>query len=149
MPSGLILSEGKSVPTTSSVRVLAMPKKTNVGGDRQNSGIRILPLLSANGLLGRRMSGQRSGQLLFIRMGDYPLKRMNHEQANGMKKETGILPKGLEILHQERRGQMKTIIMEHFNGILFHKSGPANKQHTNQPTTNIANIAGINFAICL
>ena len=24
--------------------------------------------------------------------------------------------------------------MEHFNGILFHKSGPANKQHTNQPT---------------
>jgi hypothetical protein len=22
--------------------------------------------------------------------------------------------------------------MEHFNGILFHKSGPANKQHTNQ-----------------
>jgi hypothetical protein len=57
MPSGLILSEGKSVPTTSSVRVLAMPKKTNVGGDRQNSGIRILPLLSANGLLGRRMSG--------------------------------------------------------------------------------------------
>jgi hypothetical protein len=21
-----------------------------------------------------------------------------------------------------------------FNGILFHKSGPANKQHTNQPT---------------
>ena len=24
--------------------------------------------------------------------------------------------------------------MEHFNGILFQKSGPANKQHTNQPT---------------
>ena len=22
--------------------------------------------------------------------------------------------------------------MEHFNSILFHKSGPANKQHTNQ-----------------
>ena len=35
--------------------------------------------------------------------------------------ETGILPtllfflKGLEILHQERRGQVKTIVMEHFN----------------------------------
>ena len=28
---------------------------------------------------------------------------------------------------------MKTIVMEHFNGILFHKSGPANEQHTNQP----------------
>jgi hypothetical protein len=35
--------------------------------------------------------------------------------------------KGLEILHQERRGQVKTIVMEHFKGILFYKSGPANK----------------------
>ena len=40
----------------------------------------------------------------------------------------------LEFVHQERRGQVKAIIMEHFNSILFHKSGPANKQHTNQPT---------------
>jgi hypothetical protein len=40
--------------------------------------------------------------------------------------------KGLEILHQERRGQVKNIVMELFNNILFHKSGPANKQHTNQ-----------------
>ena len=39
--------------------------------------------------------------------------------------------KGHEILHQERRGQVKTIAMEHFD-MLFHKSGPANKQHTNQ-----------------
>jgi hypothetical protein len=44
--------------------------------------------------------------------------------------------KGLEILHQERRGQLKTIVMDHFNGILFHKSGPANKQHTNQSSIN-------------
>jgi hypothetical protein len=29
-----------------------------------------------------------------------------------------------------RRGQVKTIEMEHFNDNLFHKSGPANKQHT-------------------
>ena len=35
------------------------------------------------------------------------------------------------ILHQERRGQVKYIVMEHSNGILSHKSGPANKQHTN------------------
>ena len=33
--------------------------------------------------------------------------------------------KGLGILHQERKGQVNTIVMEH-----FHKSGPANKQHT-------------------
>jgi hypothetical protein len=40
--------------------------------------------------------------------------------------------KGLQILHQERRGQVKTIVMKHFNSMLFHKSGPANKQHANQ-----------------
>jgi hypothetical protein len=40
--------------------------------------------------------------------------------------------KGLEILHQERRGEMNAIVMEHFNIILFHKSRLANKQHTYQ-----------------
>jgi hypothetical protein len=40
--------------------------------------------------------------------------------------------KGLDILDQERRGQAKTIKMEHFNEILFYKFRPANKQHTNQ-----------------
>jgi hypothetical protein len=38
--------------------------------------------------------------------------------------------KGLEILHQERRGQVNAIVIEHFNNMPFHKSGPANKQHT-------------------
>ena len=52
--------------------------------------------------------------------------------------ETGILPyypfplKGLKILHRERRGQVSTVMMEQFNSILLHKSGLANKQHTNQ-----------------
>ena len=36
------------------------------------------------------------------------------------------------ILLQERKGQVRTIAMEHFNNILFHKSRPANKKHTNQ-----------------
>ena len=40
--------------------------------------------------------------------------------------------KGLEILHRERKGHVNTIVMEHFNSILFHKSGPANKHHTYQ-----------------
>jgi hypothetical protein len=65
---------------------------------------------------------------------------MSHKLANGMKMWKGIgnattllfFLKGLELLHQERREQMKTLVMEHFNGILFHKSGTANKQHTNQ-----------------
>ena len=38
--------------------------------------------------------------------------------------------KGLEILHQEIRGQVNTIVIKHFNDILFPKTGPANKQHT-------------------
>ena len=36
--------------------------------------------------------------------------------------------KGYGIIHQEIKGQVKTVVMEHLNG----KPGPANKQHTNQ-----------------
>ena len=69
---------------------------------------------------------------------------MNHELANGMKMWKGnrnnttllFSLKGLEILNQERRGQVNTIVMEHFNSILFHKSAPANKQHTSQSIRN-------------
>ena len=38
----------------------------------------------------------------------------------------------LEIFRQERRGQVKTILMERLNSILFHKSGLTKKQHTYQ-----------------
>ena len=102
-----------------------------------------LPLPRANGLPGGRMRGYRSGQLLVLRMGNYPWRRMNHKLANGMKMLKGngntttllFSLKGLEILHQEIRGQLKTIVMEHLNGILFHKFGPANKQHTNHSSS--------------
>ena len=91
-----------------------------VGVDRKNSGISILPL---------------PGQFLVLRMGNYPWRRMNCKLANGMNMWKGngntttllFSLKRLEIVHQERRGQVKTIIIEHFNGILFHKFGPANK----------------------
>ena len=33
---------------------------------------------------------------------------------------------------QERRGQVKTMVMKHYNGILFQKTETVNKQHTNQ-----------------
>ena len=66
---------------------------------------------------------------------------MNHKLTNGMKMWKGngntttllFFLKRLKIVHQEGRGQVKTKVMEHFIGILFHKSGSANKQHTNQP----------------
>jgi hypothetical protein len=65
---------------------------------------------------------------------------MNHKLANGMKMWKGngntitllFSLKGLETLHQERRGQVKTTVIEYFNSILFHKPGLANKQHTYQ-----------------
>jgi hypothetical protein len=55
---------------------------------------------------------------------------MNHKLANVRKMWKGngnttklsFYLKGLGMLYQERRGQVKTIVMEHFNGILFHKS---------------------------
>ena len=40
--------------------------------------------------------------------------------------------KGLEILHQGRRGQVNNILMEQFKSILFRYSGAANKQYINQ-----------------
>ena len=78
---------------------------------------------------------------------------MNHKLANGMKmwKRNGntttllFSQKRLEIVYQERRGQVKTMVMEHFNGILFHKSGPANKQHTNQTTNQNVLLFGFRF----
>ena len=60
-------------------------------------------------------------------------------KGNGNTKTLLFSLKRLEIVHQERRGQVKTIVMEHFNDILFNKSGPANKQHTNQPTNQPTN----------
>ena len=103
------------------------------------SGISILPLSSSNALLERRMAGFRSGQLLILRLGNYPWRTMNHNLANDMKMWKGkgntttllFSLKGLEIIYQERRGRVKTIVMEHFNGIIFHNSGPADRQHTN------------------
>ena len=79
----------------------------------------------------------------------------NINMANGMKmwKRNGnttallFFLKGFEILHQERRGQVKTIVMEHFNGILFHESGLANKQHTNHSLKQL-NLLG-NCDICV
>ena len=103
-----------------------------------NPGIRIFPLQSVNDLNGR-MSGYRSGKLNVIKMGNYPWRQMNHELPNDMKTWKGngdsttllFSLKGLEILLQARRGEVKTSV-GHFKSILFHKSGLANKQHTYQ-----------------
>jgi hypothetical protein len=67
---------------------------------------------------------------------------MNPKLANGVKiwkgnwNTTTLLfsQKELEIVHQERRGQVKTIVIEHFNGIFFHNSGPTNQSRF----TNVA-----------
>ena len=101
-----------------------------------NPGTNIPPLRSAKCLLGRRMSGQLSGQLLGI------LSLKADELQFGQKNEASerkwqyynifIFLERIDILHNERRGQVNTIAMGDFNRILFHKSGPVNKQHTYQ-----------------
>jgi hypothetical protein len=65
---------------------------------------------------------------------------MNHKLADGMKLwkgnwNTTILLfslKEFESLHQERRGQVGTTVIELFNSFFFHKYEPANKQHIYQ-----------------
>ena len=62
---------------------------------------------------------------------------MNHNLANGMvmckgNGDTATLLfylKGLEILLQGRRGQVNTIVIEHFKRFSFLESRPAKKQH--------------------
>ena len=130
MPPGPFFSEKKSLSTTPRGSERAT-QKTNLGEDRMNADIMILSLSSANGLLGGRVSGYRSWKLLVLRMGHYLWKRMNHKLANGMDMWKGnsntitllFSLKELEVLHQERRGKVNTIVMEHFKSILFHKSG--------------------------
>ena len=56
-------AQGKSLSTLPSGRQQATRQTANVGGNRVNPSIRILPLPSTNGLLCGRMSGQRSGQV--------------------------------------------------------------------------------------
>ena len=71
---------------------------TNGGGHRMNHGITILPLLSANGLIGWRMSGQRSGQLLFLLYRKLSLKQdeaqvdQQHAYVTGEREYYHILP---------------------------------------------------------
>ena len=69
MLSGLIFNEGE-IP----IYTFLGETVDNVadGRDRTNPGFRILPLLSANGNLQRRTSGYRSGQILVLRLGNYP-----------------------------------------------------------------------------
>ena len=65
------------------VIVLVRISKTgNLRKDRMNPGVRILPLPSDNGLLGGRVTRQRSGQLIFLSVGNYPWRRMNHSQQH-------------------------------------------------------------------
>ena len=148
MPSRLIISEGKTLPTPSSGKKWATSYKANVEGDRMNPGIRILPLPSANDLPGGRMSGQRSGLLFVLKIGN-SLRWMNHKLANDMNMWKGngnaitlffSLKKKLEILHQERSGKENAIVMKQFNSILFHKCRSANRSMPINQSINIVDV---------
>ena len=82
----------------------------------------------------------RSGQPLVFRMGNYPWWRNNHKLVNGLKIWKGngniiILPQ-MNWNFTSRKGEVNTIMMD-YNNDLFHKSRPANKQHTYQSITHI------------
>ena len=53
-------------------------------------------------------------------------------KANGNTTSLSFSLKVLEILPQERRGQLNSIMMEPYNNIPLYKFGPANKQHAYQ-----------------
>ena len=57
---------------------------------------------------------------------------MNIWKGNGKTSTLLFSLKELKILHHEKKGHVNTIVMQHFNKITFHESGPANKQHTYQ-----------------
>ena len=46
--------------------------------------------------------------------------------------EVNLLIQHIIVQYQDGQNNNKIIVMEHFNGILFHKFEPANKQLTNQ-----------------
>ena len=50
-----------------------------------NPRVRIIHLPNAYGLLGGRMGGYRSGQLLVLRMRNYLWRRMYYKLVNGTK----------------------------------------------------------------
>ena len=94
-----------------------------------NPGIKILPLPSAKYLLGGQMSGQRSGQLLVLRMGNYLRRWMKHNLAFRMKmwerneKHNALLfsVRVFEIFHQKPKN---IISNQHGDGSLHSCSRP-------------------------
>ena len=65
----------------------------------------------------------------------YKYNYLEHDYSGDLEaRAIEILEVNISLKRHERRGPVKTIVMEHFNSILFYKSGPANKQYTIQPT---------------
>ena len=88
MPSGSSSVTGKYLPTPLRERELVASKMANLGGHRMNPG---------KGFKCQRPSRRAdervcSGQLLVLKMGNYPRRQMNHKMANGIRcgKETRI-----------------------------------------------------------
>ena len=90
-----------------------------------NSGIMILRLPSSNAFLSLGWETMK----LFLKT-DEPQFGQRTENVERKQEYYRIIFKiGLEILHQEERGQMNTVMIGHFNRILFHKSELAHKHH--------------------
>ena len=127
-----VSSSGKIAIHTSQRKKVDNVVMANIGEDRKNPGIRILLIPSANGLLGERIevretSCPQDGKLSL--KANEPYVRQQHAAVERKGNSTTLLfsLKELEILHQERSGQVNSIVTEH---LYFYKSRLANKQHT-------------------
>ena len=136
MPSGLILSEGKpSTYTFSRQRVGNVldgqrRRRSNESRDKDSRSTKCQrPFHRADERLEISATFCPQDGKLSLKANE-PMVDQQHEDVERKWHITTLLfsLELLEISHQERRGQVKTIAMEQFNGILFHKSGTAYNQ---------------------
>ena len=130
--SHVIYLRVEETPRNPQLRDWATSQTANVGEHRINPGMRILPLPSANGHFGWRMSGRSQRNLFSVGWESI----LEDGWTTGWPKtwrpgrETGILH---IIIFPGRTWNFtlrKKRIREYFISIHFHKSGPDNKHQT-------------------
>ena len=108
----------------------------NLEGVRMNPGIWILPLPSANAFLEGGWAGTDPGNFLSlgwetILEGDEPQVGQWHEDVERKREYYHIIifpeTNWNFTSKKKRSSENHSSLTEHFNGILFHKSEPANK----------------------
>ena len=123
------------LPTPPSGRERATSQTANAKGDRMNPGIRILPSTKCQ-WPSRRADGRIEVRTTScLQDGKLSLK-VDKPQVGQRNEDVEIEWEYYHIIIFSKRTRnftsrkKRTLAMEHFNGILFHKFGAANKHHT-------------------